>query len=114
MWALWRSPIGRRQPELLTCVVLVTVQSEIAWMVPRVEHVEPRLLGSTLSLRASGCLVVARPVGTGTLVVSTWAAFGIAVLTAPTAMPVHHLLASAFHLVTASVLGVVATRSATG
>ena len=108
VWALWRSPIGRRQPELLTCVVLVTVQSEIAWMVPRVEHVEFYLLGFTLSLLASGCLVVARPVWTGTLVVSTWVAFGIAVLTAPTAMPVHHLLASAFYLATASVLGVVA------
>jgi diguanylate cyclase (GGDEF)-like protein len=108
VWVLWRSPVGRRQPELLACVVLVTVQSAIAWMVPRVEHTEFYLLGFTLTVLASGCLMVARPVWTGVLVVSTWAAFGIAVLTAPTSMPAHDALASAFYLATASLLGVVA------
>lgn len=108
VWALWRSPAGRRQPEPITCVVLVIVQAQISWMVPRVVHTEFYLLGFTLTLLASGCLMVARPVWTGVLVVSTWTAFGIAVLTAPTAMPAQAVIASAFYLATASLLGVVA------
>ncbi|WP_448611787.1 diguanylate cyclase [Geodermatophilus sp. URMC 60] len=108
VWALWRLPIGRRQPELLVCAVLVSVQSEIAWMVPRVEHTEVYLLGFTLSVMASGCLVVARPVWTGTLVAVTWTAFGVAVLTAPTSMPAQEVLAAGFYLGTASVVGVLA------
>ena len=108
VWALWRLPIGRRQPELLACAVLATVQAEIAWMVPRVEHVEFYLLGFTLALFASGCLMVARPLWTGALVGVTWTAFGVAVLTAPTSMPVRDVLAAGFYLATASGIGVLA------
>jgi diguanylate cyclase (GGDEF)-like protein len=108
VWALWRLPLGRRQPELLACAVLATVQAEVAWMVPRVEHVEFYLLGFTLALFASGCLMVARPLWTGALVGVTWAAFGVAVLTAPTSMPVQDVLASGFYLATASGVGVLA------
>ncbi|SDN39245.1 diguanylate cyclase [Geodermatophilus sp. DSM 45219] len=108
LWALWRLPLGRRQPELLACAVLATVQAEIAWMVPRAEHTEFYLLGFTLPLFASGCLMVARPVWTGALVVVSWTSFGVAVLTAPTAMPVQDVLASTFYLATASVVGVLA------
>ncbi|MGY1683028.1 diguanylate cyclase [Geodermatophilus sp. SYSU D01176] len=108
VWVLWRLPLGRRQPELLACAVLATVQAEIAWMVPRVEHVEFYLLGFTLALFASGCLMVARPLWTGALVGVTWTAFGVAVLTAPTSMSDHHLVASAFYLATASGIGVLA------
>ncbi|MDP9430387.1 MAG: GGDEF domain-containing protein [Actinomycetota bacterium] len=88
--------------------MLATVQAEIAWMVPRVERVEFYLLGFTLALFASGCLMVARAVCTGALVTVTWAAFGVAVLTAPTSMPVQEVLAGGFYLATASVVGVVA------
>jgi diguanylate cyclase (GGDEF)-like protein len=105
---LWRFPLGLRQPEVLACAVLATVQAEIAWMVPRVVHVEFYLLGLTLALFASGCLMVARPVWTGALVAVTWVAFGVAVLSAPIAMPVQDVLASAFYLATASVIGVLA------
>ena len=108
VWGLWRHPLGRRQPELLASAVLVTVQAEVAWMVPRVEHVEFYLLGFTLALFASGCLMVARPVWTGTGVAVTWAAFGVAVLTAPTSMPVEEVLAAGFYLATASVVAVLA------
>lgn len=108
VWTLWRLPLGRRQPELLACAVLVTVQAEIAWMVPRVVHVEFYLLGFTLALFASGCLMVARPIWTGALVVVSWASFGVAVLTAPTAMPLQDVLAATFYLATASVVGVLA------
>ncbi|TFV58113.1 GGDEF domain-containing protein [Geodermatophilus sp. DF01-2] len=108
VWLLWRHPLGRRQPELLACAVLATVQAEIAWMVPRVEHVEFYLLGFTLAVYASGCLLVARPVWTGALVGVTWVAFGVAALTAPTSMPTEDLLAAAIYLVTASGVGVLA------
>jgi diguanylate cyclase (GGDEF)-like protein len=108
VWALRRLPLGRRQPELLACAVLATVQAEVAWMVPRVEHVEFYLLGFTLALYASGCLMVARPAWTGVLVGITCAAFGVAVLTAPTAMPVRDVLAAGFFLVTASAVGLLA------
>ena len=108
IWALHRLPLGRRLPELLACAVLATVQAEVAWMVARVEHVEFYLLGFTLALFASGCLLVARPVWTGALVGVTWSAFGVAVLTAPTSMPVSDVLASGCYLATASVVGVLA------
>ena len=108
IWALHRLPLGRRLPELLACAVLATVQAEVAWMVARVEHVEFYLLGFTLALFASGCLLVARPVWTGALVGVTWSAFGVAVLTAPTPMPVSDVLAAGCYLATASVVGVLA------
>ncbi|WNV76610.1 diguanylate cyclase [Geodermatophilus sp. DSM 44513] len=108
LWVLWRRPLGRRQPELLACTVLATVQAEIAWMVPRVQHVEFYLLGFTLALFASGCLMVSRPGWTGALVGVTWTAFGSAVLTAPTSMPAEDVLAAGFYLVTASVIAVLA------
>jgi diguanylate cyclase (GGDEF)-like protein len=108
VWALWRLPLGRRHPDLLTCAVLATVQAEVAWMVARVEHVEFYLLGFTLALFTSGCLLLARPVWTGVLVAVTWAAFGVAALAAPTPMPVRDVLAAAFYLATASVIAVLA------
>ena len=52
--------------------------------------------------------MVARWVWTGALVGITWTAFGVAVLTAPTAMPTDHLVASAFYLTTASGIAVLA------
>jgi diguanylate cyclase (GGDEF)-like protein len=108
VWALWHLPLGRRQPELLACAVLATIQAEVAWMVPRVEHTEFYLLGFTLALFASGCLMVARPLWNGSVVVVTWAAFGVAVLTAPTSMPVQQVLAAGFYLATTSGIAVLA------
>ncbi|WP_448620932.1 hypothetical protein [Geodermatophilus sp. URMC 65] len=83
LWVLWRRPLGRRRPELLACSALATVQIEVAWMVPRVEHVEFYLLGFTLAIYASGCLLVTRPLWTGVLVAVSWSALGVAVLTTP-------------------------------
>ncbi|MCV2490701.1 GGDEF domain-containing protein [Geodermatophilus sp. YIM 151500] len=107
-WLLWRHPLGRRRPELLTFVVMAVVQAEIAWMVPRVDNVEFYLLGFTLPLYASGCLLAARPFWTGALVAASWGALGLSVLTAPAAMPATALLATAIYLATASVISVLA------
>jgi diguanylate cyclase (GGDEF)-like protein len=105
---LWRRPLGRRRPELLACSALATVQIEVAWMIPQVEHVEFYLLGFTLAIYASGCLLVTRPLWTGVLVAVSWSALGVAVLTDPTSMRVEDLLAATIYLATASLIGVVA------
>jgi diguanylate cyclase (GGDEF)-like protein len=108
LWVLWRHPLGRRRPELLACSALATVQIEVAWMIPQVEHVEFYLLGFTLAIYASGCLLVTRPLWTGVLVAVSWSALGVAVLTDPTSMRVEDLLAATIYLATASLIGVVA------
>jgi diguanylate cyclase (GGDEF)-like protein len=108
LWLLWRRPLGRRRPELLACSALATVQVEVAWMIPQVEHVEFYLLGYTLAVYASGCLLVTRPLWTGVLVAVSWSALGVAVLTVPTSMRAEDLLAAAMYLATASLIGVVA------
>jgi diguanylate cyclase (GGDEF)-like protein len=108
LWVLWRRPLGRRRPELLACSALATVQVEVAWMIPQVEHVEFYLLGFTLAIYASGCLLVTRPLWTGVLVAVSWSALGVAVLTDPTSMRAEDLLAATIYLATASLIGVVA------
>ena len=108
LWVLWRRPLGRRRPELLACAALATVQIEVAWMIPQVEHVEFYLLGFTLAIYASGCLLVTRPLWTGVLVAVSWSALGVAVLTDPTSLRAEDLLAAAIYLATASLIGVVA------
>lgn len=108
LWVLWRRPLGRRRPELLACSALTTVQVEVAWMIPQVQHVEFYLLGYTLAIYASGCLLVTRPLWTGVLVAVSWSALGVAVLTDPTSMRAEDLLAAAIYLATASLIGVVA------
>jgi diguanylate cyclase (GGDEF)-like protein len=110
VWLLWRRPLGRRRPELLAVLVLAVVQAEVAWMLPRVEHLEFYLLGFTLAIYASGCLLVSRPAWTGLLVVHTWCAVAVSLLTAPTAMPVPDLLATGVYLASASTLGLIAHR----
>jgi diguanylate cyclase (GGDEF)-like protein len=110
VWLLWRRPVGRRHPELLALLVLAIVQAEIAWMLPQVENLEFYLLGFTLAIYTSGCLLVARPLWTGLLVLSTWVALLVALLTAPTPMPVRDLLATGIYLASASVLGLIAHR----
>ena len=60
MVALWRLPVGRSHPELLTFVVLAVVQLEIAWMITRTTGAPFHLLGFTLAIYGSGCILVAQ------------------------------------------------------
>ena len=108
LWLVRRRPLGRRRPELLACSALTTVQVEVAWMIPQVEHVEFYPLGYTLAISASGCLLVTRSLWTGVLVAVSWSALGVAVLADPTSMRGEDLLAAAIYLATASLIGVVA------
>jgi diguanylate cyclase (GGDEF)-like protein len=108
VWLLWQHPVGRRRPEPLALLVLAVVQAEVAWMLPRVENLEFYLLGFTLAIYASGCLLVARTVWTGLLVLSTWASLIVSLFTAPTPMPGQDLSATAIYLASASTLGLIA------
>jgi diguanylate cyclase (GGDEF)-like protein len=106
-WLLWRRPVGRRRPELLSVAILVIVQAAVVWMIPQVHHVEPYVLGLSIALLVSGCLLAAHPRWTAGLVVATWLALAGAVVVAPTPMPVRALAVAGFYLATASVVAIV-------
>jgi diguanylate cyclase (GGDEF)-like protein len=108
VWLLWLRPVGRRYPELLTCLVLAVVQFEIAWMVVRATQARDfYLLGFSLALYGSGCLMGGRPRWTGMVVATTWLALGVALLTAPHPLSTRDLAAAGFYLATASIIGFV-------
>ena len=65
------------------------------------------LLGFSLALYASGCVMGGRPRWTGAVVATTWLALAAALLTAPIALSGRDLSAAGFYLSTASVIGMV-------
>jgi diguanylate cyclase (GGDEF)-like protein len=105
---LWRHSLGRRRPELLAVGILVVVQAAIVWMIPQVHAVEAYVLGLSIPLFASGCLLAARPRWTVGLVLGTWVGLAGAVVLDPTPMPVDALAIGAFYLATATVVAIVA------
>jgi diguanylate cyclase (GGDEF)-like protein len=108
MYALWRLPLGRRRPELLTFLVLAIVQAEIAWMITRTSDAPFHLLGFTLAIYGSGCILVARPRWTVALVgISALALAGFA-LTADEAMRADDLVAVVVFMGTASIIATLA------
>src|SRR5688572_2699473 len=108
MFALWRLPLGRRYPELLTFAVLAIVQIEIAWMITRTTDAPFHLLGFTLAIYGSGCILVARPRWTVALVgISALALAGFA-LTADEAMRADDLVAVVVFMGTASIIATLA------
>jgi diguanylate cyclase (GGDEF)-like protein len=104
MGALWRLPIGRRHPEALTFAVLAVVQSEIAWMIPQTHGHAYYLLGFTLAIYGSGCILVARPRWTIALVGLSWVALALAVLAFPGGLTLEDLAAVTIYLGTASAI----------
>jgi diguanylate cyclase (GGDEF)-like protein len=108
MGALWRLPIGRRRPEALSFAVLAIVQAEIAWMIPQTHGQAYYLLGFTLAIYGSGCILVARPRWTVALVGASWSALALAVLAFPGRLAVEDLAAVTVYLGTASVIAVLA------
>jgi diguanylate cyclase (GGDEF)-like protein len=106
VWLLWARPLGRRRPELLTFLIFTIVQAEVAWMVVRAMSARDfYLLGFSLPLYASGCVMGGRSRWTGFVVVTAWLSLGAALLTAPVAMSSRDLAASGFYLATASIIG---------
>ncbi len=108
MWALWRLPVGRRQPERLTFLVLAVVQVEVAWMVMQTDGSPYYVLGFTLAVYGSGCIVVARPRWTTALVTLSWAALGVAAVTGTGRLTVEDVLALILYLGTASIIAILA------
>jgi diguanylate cyclase (GGDEF)-like protein len=81
---------------------------EVAWMIPRAEDPQYHLLGFTLALYGSGCIMVARPRWTAALVALTWAALGLCALTAPEGLSGPEVLAVTMFLGTSSVIALLA------
>jgi diguanylate cyclase (GGDEF)-like protein len=108
MWAMWRLPLGRGRPEWLTFAVLAVVQSEIAWMIPQTHGDPYYLLGFTLAVYGSGCILVARPRWTAAVVGISWAALVLWVLVFPGGLSASDLLAVTIYLGTASTIGMLA------
>lgn len=105
---LWSRVAGRNRPELVTACALAVVQTEVSWMVVRAPQGRDfYLLGFSLALYASGCVMTGRPAWTGVVVVVTWLALVTAVLTAPEPMSGRDLVAAVFYLATASIIGMV-------
>jgi diguanylate cyclase (GGDEF)-like protein len=107
-WALWRRPIGRRRPERLTFLVLAVVQLEVAWMVVQTEGSPYYILGFTVAVYGSGCIVVARPRWTTALVALSWAALGLAAVFGSGRLSGSDLIALTLYLGTASIIAVLA------
>jgi diguanylate cyclase (GGDEF)-like protein len=101
LWLLVARPLGRRHPGLLTYLALAVVQLDVAWMCARVDHLEAYLMGFSLAVYGSGALLADRPRWTYALVVTSSVALGVAVLTAPQALPATDLAAAFFYLATA-------------
>jgi diguanylate cyclase (GGDEF)-like protein len=108
MFALWRLPVGRRRPEVLTFVVLAIVQIEIAWMIAQTHGHEYYLLGFTLAVYGSGCILVARPRWTAAVVAVSWIALAVSAVTQPGRLTADDLITISVFLGTASVIGVLA------
>jgi diguanylate cyclase (GGDEF)-like protein len=108
LWALWRLPLGRRRPEALTFFVMAVVQGEIAWMITQAPDPKYHLLGFTLAIYGSGCILVARPRWTAALVGVSWAALGLSMLIHPGHLTAGDLVAVTVYLGTASVIAILA------
>jgi diguanylate cyclase (GGDEF)-like protein len=108
LWALWRLPLGRSHPEVLTFLVLAVVQVEIAWMITQAYDPKYHLLGFTLAIYGSGCIVVARPRWTVALVGISWFALGVSMLIYPGRLTASHLIAVTVYLGTASIIAMLA------
>jgi diguanylate cyclase (GGDEF)-like protein len=108
LWALWRRPLGRRHPEALAFLVLAVVQAEIAWMITQAQDPKYHLLGFTLAIYGSGCILVARPRWTAALVGVSWAALGVTMLLHPGRLAAEDLVAVTVYLGTASIIAVLA------
>jgi diguanylate cyclase (GGDEF)-like protein len=100
-------PLGRRHPEVLTFGILAVVQAEVAWMIARTGAAPCYVLGLTLTLYASGCVLVIRPRWTVALVVTTWLALSAFLLVPGLRVRPADLVAIAGYVGTASLIAVV-------
>jgi diguanylate cyclase (GGDEF)-like protein len=106
--ALWRLPVGRRYPERLTYLVLFIIQAEVGWMTLRTSDVSYYMLGFTVAIYVSGCVLVARPRWTVRLIGLSWLAVLVSGLTTPIPVSLGELVSIPVYLGTASLVAVLA------
>jgi diguanylate cyclase (GGDEF)-like protein len=108
MAALWRLRVGRRRPEVLTFLILAVVQIEIAWMIAQTHGHAYYLLGFTLPVYGSGCILVTRPRWTAYVVAVSWVALAVSAAAQPGRLSITDLVTISVFLGTASVIGLFA------
>ncbi|MGY1746283.1 diguanylate cyclase [Blastococcus sp. SYSU D00695] len=104
---LWRAPIGRRRPALLTVSALVCVQLTVSWMTAQVDNTESYASGLSLAIYGCGGVLAASLRWTAGLVAVTWVALVAAFTLAPRDIPDVDVAAVVFWLATASVVATV-------
>jgi diguanylate cyclase (GGDEF)-like protein len=98
-----RTAWGRRRPELLVLAMLTSVQTAIAFMIPRVgEQHAAYALGMSVAIYAAAFLLVWPPRYTAAAIGTTWLALGLAFLTYSGAVDRAALTSTFFYLGTAS------------
>lgn len=104
---LW-TRLGTRRPELLTFLLLVVIQTEIAWIVVRAtDATDVYLLAICLPIFGSGAMMGGRPRWTLAAAAWTWVAFCLALFTSPMHMSSSHLVGVVFFVVTSSLISYV-------
>ena len=98
-WTAW----GRRHPELLVLAMVTSVETAIAFMVPRVgEQHAAYALGMSVAIYAAAFLLVWPPRYTAAALVTTWTALGVALVTYPGSVDRAAATSTVFYLGTAS------------
>jgi diguanylate cyclase (GGDEF)-like protein len=97
--------VGRRRPELFVLGIVTAVETAIAFMIPRVETEHSAYaLGMSLAIYATAFLLIWPPQYTAATIGITWAALGIALLTAPGPLETTAITSAVFYLATASLI----------
>jgi diguanylate cyclase (GGDEF)-like protein len=107
--ALWWRRVGERAAEPLSLLIVLTLTCSIAWMVPRAgDQLEAYVLGLSLPIYATAFLLVWRWRLTVALVGGTALALVATSLTATPGLEGRQVAITAFYLVTAAAMAVVA------
>jgi diguanylate cyclase (GGDEF)-like protein len=97
------TPWGRRHPELLVLLMITSVQTAIAFMIPRVgDQHAAYALGMSVAIYAAAFLLVWPPRYTAAAVATTWTALVCALVTYPGSVDHAALTSTGFYLGTAS------------
>ncbi|MCU1392133.1 MAG: hypothetical protein JWM34_561 [Ilumatobacteraceae bacterium] len=108
-WLTLRSTrVGRRWPEPAAFVLVTMPEIAIAWMIPRTgDHIEPYLLGLSITIYASAFVIVWRWQLTALLVVVTGALVTLFCLQADDAITAAQIATTVFYLGTAGAISTV-------
>jgi diguanylate cyclase (GGDEF)-like protein len=106
LWLTLFTSFGRRQPEVIMLLVLVLIQSSVAFMLSQVEEAyAPYSLGMSLPIFGSAFLLIWPWKYTAALIGLTWLALAVAVVAAPDPLSGPALATIGYYLGTASLVG---------